>query len=442
MVRRTDLRRAMLASAMLAEAALPLRLVAALALVVALAMPAAAQPMRTEIMDGSVRTLRVAPEHNIYFPPVLVLGSDDRLRVEFDGLGDDVRYLRYSLTHCNADWQPSALLESEYTDGFNYADIEDCEFSATTFTHYVHYRFSVPNEQMGILRSGNYVVRVYERDDPERTLLQARFCVCENLAMVSGTVTTGTDIDYNDTHQQISVVARPRQGVVRDPYNDLKLYVNQNSRLDNEVVVTKPLLVSGSAVCYDHDRALIFDAGNEYRRVETVAVNEPSMGVESVRYFHPYYHATLRTDAVRAGEPYYYDRTQQGRFTVRNRDSDGRSDVEADYMVTHFSLDAGGELAGGQIYVDGQFTGGRFDGVNRMRYDAATGLYLCDMLLKQGAYNYQYLWVPDGSDRPQTARIEGDKYQTVNEYLLRLYLRSPADRYDRFIGFGICFSGR
>ena len=56
------------------------------------------------------------------------------------------------------------------------------------------------------------------------------------------------------------------------------------------------------------------------------------------------------------------------------------------------------------------------------------------MLLKQGAYNYQYLIVPPGAKRGYTSAIEGDKYQTVNEYNVRVYHRRRGERYDRLIG--------
>ena len=80
---------------------------------------------RIRIVDSNVRSLKVAPASNMYLPPVLVMGADDRLVVNFDYIDYDVHYLRYSLQHCDALWQPSQLLESEYIDGFNYADIDD-----------------------------------------------------------------------------------------------------------------------------------------------------------------------------------------------------------------------------------------------------------------------------------------------------------------------------
>ena len=120
---------------------------------------------------------------------------------------------------------------------------------------------------------------------------------------VRASVTSRTDIDYNEQHQQVSVEVKCKQGSVIDAYNDLKLIVSQNSRLDNEVTITHPLMVSGESIVYDHNRELIFPAGNEFRRIETVATHAPSMGVISMQYFDPYYHANLRLDIPRADEP-------------------------------------------------------------------------------------------------------------------------------------------
>ena len=64
------------------------------------------------------------------------------------------------------------------------------------------------------------------------------------------------------------------------------------------------------------------------------------------------------------------------------------------------------------------------------------------MMLKMGSYNYQYLWVPSDRETGYTAPAEGDKYQTVNEYMALVYRRSPGERYDRLAGFAIIYSGR
>ena len=401
-----------------------------------------AEPLHSQVFDNSFRTIEISPLSNSYLPPIWVMGQDDNpLVVSFDNLSEDRKYLRYSLVHCNSDWTPSQLQESEYTNSFNYADIENYEYSSNTFAHYVHYSFTLPNENMQLLRSGNYIVKVYEQDNPDEILFQTRFSVCENIAMVKSSVSSRTDIDYNERHQQIEVEVIDHNHSVNDPFNDLTLIVSQNTRLDNEVTIKRPLLVSGNRYTFSHNSQLIFPAGNEYRRIETVAINAPSMGVMNMQFYEPYYHAILRTDNPRADQPYYYDKTQNGHFTIRNWESE-HSDIEADYVVTHFSLDTDGPLTGGDIYIDGEFAEHLSENSRKMVYDASSGLYTADILLKQGAYNYQYLWLPDGVSVGSTSLIEGDKYQTVNEYLVKLYQRRPGDRYDRFIGFGITFSGK
>lgn len=396
---------------------------------------------RVRIFDSNVRSLKVAPASNMYLPPIVVMGSDDVINVNFDYMDLDVHYLRYSVMHCNANWQPSQLVASEYVSGFNEADITDYAQCDGTFARYYNYNFTVPNADMQLLKSGNYLLTVYEQDNPEKVLLQTRFAVSENAVKVYAQVTSRTDVDYNDRHQQVSFDVAYKQGVVQDPYNDLTAVVTQNSRTDNQVTLTRPMMASTGRVTYDHNRALIFDAGNEYRRIETVNIHSLNMGVEAMQYFEPYYHATLRVDEPRASSPYAYDQTQYGRFTIRDAENQD-SQTQAEYVVTHFRLNTGGPLSGGTIHLQGEFTEGLPESATTMHYDTATGLYNCDLLLKQGAYNYQYLWVPDGSHTGLTGLIEGDKYQTVNEYVVSIYYRPSGARYDRLMGHGIVFSGK
>lgn len=396
---------------------------------------------RVHIYDNNVRTLKVAPLSNAYMPPVVVMGTGDRIGVEFDYMDYDEHYLRYSVTHCNADWQPSALVESEYVDGFNYGDITECGHSQATFVQYCHYGFSLPNEDFQLTKSGNYLLTVYEQDDPDKVLFQTRFSLCEHLVDVMATATSNTEVDYNSEHQQVAVELGYKVGTIKDPYNELTLVVSQNTRTDDDRYITRPFMVEMGKVTYDHNTQLIFPAGNEFRRIETVNTKGYNLGNVRMSYFEPYYHATLPVDVPRAQSQYLYDQTQFGHFTVRNSETD-YSATEADYCVTHFVLDTGGPLTGGKLYLNGEFTEGLPSHVAEMKYDASSGCYINDILLKQGAYNYQYLWVPNGTSTGLTKRIEGDKYQTLNQYSVKVYNRPMGDRYDRMVGFGIAYSGK
>ena len=69
-----------------------------------------------------------------------------------------------------------------------------------------------------------------------------------------------------------------------------------------------------------------------------------------------------------------------------------------------------------------------------MKYNKEKYNYESVQLLKQGAYNYQYLFVPDKSSRGETGPTEGNFYQTENEYLILIYHRAFGERYDKLIG--------
>lgn len=382
--------------------------------------------------DERIRTLQVSLEGNPMAPPVIVLGSGDRLIFSFDCLENDRSYFRYCLTHCNADWQPSVLVDSEIIDGFNEAVIEDYDFSRGTTVNYVNYRFAIPSPDMTPLVSGNYLVSVYSEERPEQTVAQWRFMVSEQTASVSASLTSRTDVDYNEGHQQLSVAVETDRREAADPFNDLMVMIQQNGRLDNEIALRHPLRMSGRTAVYEHQAPLIFEAGNEYRRFETVSLDYPGMRIASTDYIDPYYHASIEMDTVRAYAPYSYDSTQNGRFRIREYDSDN-PDTHADYVVVHFTLDTP-EMPGTMIFIDGDLTSRRFDDSSLMTFNNATGRYEKAMLLKQGSYNYQYLAVPPGERRGYTADVEGDRYQTVNEYLIKIYSRQPGERYDRLLG--------
>lgn len=396
---------------------------------------------RIHIFDNNVRSLKVCLASNMYVPPVLMMNSDDRLLVNFDYLDYDVHYLRYSVTHCNADWQPSQLVESEYVSGFNYADIDDYAQSEATYVHYYNYQFTLPNSDMEFLVSGNYLLSVYEQDDPSKILFQTRFSICEGKVSVFPQVTSRTDIEYNNRFQQVSFDIRYKPNQIKDPYSEFTCIVSQNSRDDNAVVVNRPTMVGVDHVTYEHNRDLIFAAGNEFRRFETVNAHNINMGVQSIRYYEPMYHAVLMVDEPRNELQYLYDKTQHGCFTIRNAEAFGENALQADYMITHFTLNTLGKLNGGNVWICGEFLEGYPATQAMMNYDASSGCYTADLLLKQGAYNYMYLWVPDGTTVGQTSLIEGDHYETVNEYLVKVYDRPMGERYDHFVGYGVAYSG-
>lgn len=388
----------------------------------------------TAIFDRNVKTLKITNPDNFMAPAVIRLGTSDRLFINFDIIGDSHDYLRYKLIHCNADWQPSRLLESEYVDGFNEAQLTDYAYSSNTFVHYVNYNIEIPGPDMQPLVSGNYVLQVYPENEPDRILLQARFSVTENSMPTAGSMTTRTDMGFNTEYQQLSLAVDAAGGRY-NPYQDFVVTVMQNNRPETMRTLQHPLRVEGSTIIFEHAPELIYPAGEEYRRFETVRADYAGMHVDSVKFGGTNWHAWLAPDSPRVGRDYVYDSTQHGRFMIDEYSSTD-PDLGADYVTVHFTLDCP-EIPGGDVYVSGDFTLNNLSDSNRMRYDHTARLYLAEIPLKQGSYNYQYVVVPKGGGMPDPSVIDGNKYETNNEYLVQVFLRLPGSRADRLVGCAV-----
>lgn len=400
-----------------------------LAIVSCVCVSASDESTETAIFSNSIRSLKIEMEGDRLALPVLTLGGEERLIIGFDDLADERQYLRYSIYHCDMNWQPSDLVDSEVFDGFNFADINDFAYSRATTTHYIHYSITLPNADFSFNISGNYLLKVYPEDEPEDLLLQVRFAVQEGNVIVGGTVSPNTDIDYNDEHQQLTLKADLRNLSVRDPNSEIVLVVDQNNRPDTRRVVYHPSRIAGYQLVYEYNPTLIFPAGNEYRRMETINNLYPGMGTDHIEFHAPYYYHILNLDKPRAHHQYLYDQTQHGRYFIREYNAEN-SDIEADYVLTMFTLDML-QIPDVEVYLDGDFTLRQKDDRSRMDYNPSTGRYEKLLLLKQGAYNYQYLVAGKSAD--ESNQIEGDKYQTSNEYHVYIYYRPAGSRYDRLL---------
>ena len=84
------------------------------------------------------------------------------------------------------------------------------------------------------------------------------------------------------------------------------------------------------------------------------------------------------------------------------------------------------------IFINGNFTDNNFTDKYRMIYDSELKEYRLSLLLKQGLYNYLYL--TRSANNYSTAKIEGNYYETENEYQIFVYHRPPGQRYDSLIG--------
>ena len=384
----------------------------------------------TGVLIDNLRSMRVEVNGVWNSAPVATMDRGNRVVISFDDLQHNYVRYTYRVTHCNADWTESDIPESDYMDGFNGSRIEKYAPSMNTAMLYNHYTLTFPNEDVRLKISGNYRVDIFEDGDDE-PVAYACFSMLEPRVGISATATGNTDIDAYKSHQQVSFEVNYSTYNVNHPETELKPVVVQNKRWDTAVSGLRPSYLKTNTLVFSHLKQLIFDAGNEYRRFEILDEHVPTMRVETMRYAEPYYHATIMEDEPRTN--YIYDEDQNGRYYVRNGENVD-NDTESDYFITHFILRMP-ELANGEIYIDGDFTDHRLTEDCLMEYDQMEHAYSVALPLKQGSYNYQYLFLPDGESYAITAPIEGNFFQTENEYAIYIYHRPFGERYDHLVGY-------
>ena len=393
-------------------------------------LPLMMSAQQSGVFVPNLKSIRVLVNGQWDSYPVMLLNGGQYVDILFDDMQHAYVRRTYTITHCNADWTQSDLLESEYMDGFNGQPIDGYEPSLSTAAIYNHYELRIPNEDVRLKVTGNYRVDIFEDGDDE-PVASACFSVMEQRVGIDITVSSNTDIDTYKTHQQVSFNVNYSTYHVNHPEQELLPVVTQNRRWDNHVTGLRPTYLQVNTLIFNHNRSLIFPAGNEYRRMEILDEYVPTMRVESMQYEKPYYHAFIMTDEQRTH--YVYDQDQDGRYLVRNGDNED-NETESEYFITHFRLEMP-QLYGGNLYLNGDLTNGRFAEDYLMEYNLMEHAYELALPLKMGSYNYQYLFVPEGETQGYTAEAEGDFYQTENEYAVYVYHRPFGERYDHLVGF-------
>jgi Domain of unknown function (DUF5103) len=137
---------------------------------------------------------------------------------------------------------------------------------------------------------------------------------------------------------------------------------------------------------------------------------------------------TLFADLDRSEVPYLFDKDANGNYVIENKDL-GEGDVKGEYINTHFTLKIN-ELDSGNVYVIGNFVDWKLRPFCKMKFNGK--VYETDILLKQGFYNYQYV-VVEPYQKPDFDALEGNRYETENEYTIIMYHRPFGARYDRVI---------
>jgi len=363
--------------------------------------------------------------------PVISIIGGKRLVLLFDDLAYDPETYAATLIHCDSDWKQSALKNNDFLVPFNEFNIQDYDYSINTRIPYIHYRFQIPQ----VIKSGNYVVKVYRRRDPTDVILTKRFMVYEDLLTVGAAVVPPTQTANRRGSQQVNAVVNYSKVEVINPESQIKVVVRQNQRWDNAKYLTKPTFLNQSSKTLryeDFDGGNSFDASNEFRFIDLRFMRARGQNIASMRVEEDAIFGESLINEPRANEVYSQYLDLNGQYIVDNNDRPGGDpELESQYVYMTFNVNKSASTE--PIYLLGSLTNWGKAPDAKMEWDEKEGIYRTSMLLKQGWYDFSIGFLKN--DSFETSLFEGSHFETENEYEVLVYLRALGSRYDQLVGY-------
>ncbi|MFS4449224.1 DUF5103 domain-containing protein [Maribacter sp. 2307UL18-2] len=360
-----------------------------------------------------------------------VVQLNEPIYLEFDDTTASEQDYYYKLIHCDYDWTPSQLLKSQYLTGVDNQRIIDYENSYTTLQPYSNYRLTIPNDNVRLKVSGNYVLEIY--NSTYELQFSRRFVVFKDVVKVGAVVKRSRDFEFLDEKQVVQFKINSGNFRLVNPKKEVKVAIIQNYYWPSALYNIKPQFTLGNELVYKYDQETSFYGGNEFLNFDTKDLRAPSSVISHIELTDIYQHY-LFADRFRSVREYTYFPDINGDYVVRTLQGDDES-REAEYTNIHYSLPYSEELNLDDVYVFGKFNNYAFTDENKMTYNEENGMMETAIKLKQGFYNYKYvIKKEDGAVDLNT--ISGSFHFTENTYLILVYYRDFGQIYDSIIGVG------
>lgn len=364
--------------------------------------------------------------------PIFELGSTFQL--QFDDLfGNEANYY-FEIVHCDYNWKPSNIPKIDYITGFDNQRIMDYTNSFNTLQIYSHYRIAFPNQFTTQLKiSGNYMLKILNED--REVVFSRKFILYENRATVAAQVRRSRNLSNIDYKHNLDFSIASNEITFQTPLKNVKTLLIQNSNFNTSIKNVPPQYTLGNQLVYKYDSETQFWAGNEFLYFENKDIRVANNNVGKIGADTDIYSAFLYTSPARANRIYTLNPDVNGNFVVKNINA-SNNEIEADYAWVYFSLSAPAFTSNKDIYVTGMFNNYSLSPEYKMDYNAEKGVYEKPIMIKQGFTNFQYTVADKNGLIDNENAIDGNFYQTENDYIILVYYRENTDRFERVIGKG------
>lgn len=384
------------------------------------------QDLNLAATSADVRTIQLYRGEDERQLPILALGANDRITLEFDVMGSRGRPLSIYFYHANREWQRD-LSPVEYLTSFQRDELLDFSLSRATDTPYVHYTYQFPNESIGFSLSGNYILRVTEQGFEDEVLFEQPFFITEQstpqeLAFTSAIIGSG----YPATLPILRFI--PPSDLGGNAFDYSVCFV-RNGRYELARCSTNPMLAAQPALQFELEPEFAF-------------MPEPAEYFLDLRYVRPGAHVeqadlstsppsvTLKPDYANFPGTPLADLLNGQTVVSAVVDNVADPDFSGEYVEAGFSLVPPDEMPfSGDVVVVGSFSDWQVDPRNELTWVPERGRYEGSVLLKQGLYEYRYA----SSDPRYQRALSMAPPRVENLYSTFVYYRDMLLNTDRLI---------
>ncbi len=361
--------------------------------------------------------------------PIIDLNSGGVLRLEFDDIEGEFKQYIYSLVHCDRDWNPTPFFDDQmFLDGFNDEEIDGFSYSSNGYSNYTHYTLTLPNDDVRWTISGNYLLIIRD-DDLEIPVLTRRFIVTEDMVNTTMKFTQPQNNSKLRTHHEFDIAVNYEKLRISRPREELSITVLQNGNWETAKYNMEGNYERGKSLIYDEYDVYNFPALREFRNFDIRNTDSRTQFVRRIHRGEDATYVTLDTTLQRLNRSYRTEDDANGYFIIDNERFPD-PDVSSEYAYVSFALACDNPVEG-DIYVLGAFSDWKPRKEYKLTYDRATELWTNTALFKQGYYDYTFANVINGE--VSLENIEGNWYETENDYQIIVYYKEFASEYDRVL---------
>lgn len=382
------------------------------------------------VADSSIHSIQFHRSGNSSSAPILNLDSNNQLLLQFEQLSIESREFQVSLTHHNPDWSRSGLPPEQFMDGFYNLTLNSGEVSQNSRPTYRQYSFSFPTEQFQITKSGNYLLKIEDRDTGY-VVLTLPFFVSENAGSITSKVEELSRQNLRRIQRPVSQFSLP--DFVEQPQFDLEFYFAQNRFWGRAKKADELDFSAPDHVQFELGTQDAFIGDYEFR---TLSLNDLSQRDNEVVEAFPNEippRLILRDDAEGFGASGPINLARLGPF--------GNPDMSlrAGYANVVFRFDMESSLDSAEsVHLLGDFNNWSLNSSNELRLDQQTGRWETNQIIKKGIYKYKNVLF-DGAEI-KDLYFDENFANNRQQYHAFVYMRDSKNFYYRLLQVQTFFS--